>query len=242
MIEKRLSGNTLKIIAIVAMTIDHLAWVVFPGYGTERWLLAVHSIGRLTAPIMCYFIAEGYHYTRDIKKYAARLFLFAVISHFAYNFAFGIPLIPFSTGDMFDQTGVIWALFLGLIALIITNTPNQKLPVWSKYILLLLCCIAAFPANWSCIAVLVVMHFGNNRGNFKKQMIGLVVFVGIYAMIYCWAIDFIYGLLQMMVILSIPLLKLYNGERGKHKGIKWFFYIYYPLHLVICGIIRVFFG
>ena len=51
-----------------------------------------HIIGRLTAPIMWFFICEGYHYTRDVKKYMIRLGIFAVISHFAYCFGFGIEL------------------------------------------------------------------------------------------------------------------------------------------------------
>ena len=76
---KGLNANQLKLIAIIAMTIDHLVWTLVPGYSTEWWVILCHIIGRLTAPIMWYFIAEGYHYTRNIRKYAGRLFLLAVI-------------------------------------------------------------------------------------------------------------------------------------------------------------------
>ncbi len=93
--EKGLNANQLKLIAIAAMTLDHLIWTLYPGYSTEWFVILFHITGRLTAPIMWFFIAEGYHYTHDIKKYAARLFLLTVISHFAYNFCFGIPFIPF---------------------------------------------------------------------------------------------------------------------------------------------------
>lgn len=79
-----LDSNMLKLIAIAAMTADHIAWLLFPGYPTDPLPIILHIIGRLTCPIMCFFIAEGYHYTRNIKKYTARLFVFAVISHFAY--------------------------------------------------------------------------------------------------------------------------------------------------------------
>lgn len=82
-----LDSNMLKLIAIAAMTADHIAWLLFPGYPTDPLPIILHIIGRLTCPIMCFFIAEGYHYTRNIKKYTARLFVFAVISHFAYIFA-----------------------------------------------------------------------------------------------------------------------------------------------------------
>lgn len=94
--EKRgLTGNALKLIAIAAMTLDHVLWILFPGYQYMPWLLALHAIGRITAPIMWFFIAEGYMHTHNFRKYALRLLLFAVISHFAYCFAFGISFLPF---------------------------------------------------------------------------------------------------------------------------------------------------
>lgn len=65
---KGLNANQLKLIAIIAMTIDHLVWTLVPGYSTEWWVILCHIIGRLTAPIMWYFIAEGYHYTRNVKN------------------------------------------------------------------------------------------------------------------------------------------------------------------------------
>ncbi|MBP3372346.1 MAG: conjugal transfer protein TraX [Clostridia bacterium] len=236
-IKHGLSAQKIKLIAIAAMTIDHLVWVLFPGYQKIWWLFLLHSIGRITAPVMCYFISEGYHYTRDPKCYAMRLGIFALVSHFAYNFAFGIPMLPFSTGEIFNQTGVMWAFFLGVIALMLCDDRNEKLPQWAKVLCFLLCCALAFPADWSCIAVLVIAAFYSNRGNFKKQMVMLVLCVSMYAAVYCMFIDFAYGLLQMMVVLAIPILSLYDGTRG--KGSKWFFYWYYPAHLIVCGIIRI---
>ena len=85
---KGLNTDQLKLIAIAAMTLDHLTWTLWPGYSREWWVMIFHILGRLTAPIMWFFIAEGYHYTHDIKKYAARLFFLAAVSHFAYNFLF----------------------------------------------------------------------------------------------------------------------------------------------------------
>ena len=80
-----LTGDALKLLAILAMTLDHIAWLLFPGYPAQAMPLAMHIIGRLTCPIMCYFIAEGYHYTRNFRRYALRLFLLAIVSHFAYT-------------------------------------------------------------------------------------------------------------------------------------------------------------
>lgn len=233
---KGLNSNQLKLAAIIAMTIDHITSVVFPNYPTEWWILGLHIIGRLTAPIMWFFIAEGFHYTRNVKKYALRLFAFALISHFAYNFAFGIPFIPFKT-SLFNQTSVIWSLAWGLVALVINKSEKLKRPV--KILLLVLICVITFCSDWSCIAVLAILAISENRGNFKRQMIGMMLAVAMYSVVYFLFIDKIYGVLQLFTALSIPFLKSYNGERGDWKGMKWFFYLYYPLHLVICGIIRV---
>lgn len=96
--EKRLNSNHLKLIAIIAMTIDHFTDLFYPGFPVEALPITMHLIGRLTAPIMWFFIAEGYHHTRNIGKYIFQLGLFAVVSHFAYCLAFGINIIPFKTG------------------------------------------------------------------------------------------------------------------------------------------------
>lgn len=112
-----LNSNEIKLIAIIAMTIDHVTWLLFPGCQKIWWVMLLHAIGRLTAPIMWFFIAEGFHYTRNVKKYIARLFVFAVISHFAYNFAGGIPFIPnvFFQHDQCDVVACLVGSFDGHI-------------------------------------------------------------------------------------------------------------------------------
>ena len=70
---KGFSGNELKVFAIIAMLMDHLASTIWPGYHKDWWLLAIHLFGRLAAPTMWFMIAEGYQYTRNFKKYLARL-------------------------------------------------------------------------------------------------------------------------------------------------------------------------
>ena len=88
------SGNQLKIFAITAMAADHLAWILWPGYENKSWwLIIIHLFGRLAAPTMWFMISEGYQYTRNFKKYLLRLFVFAIVSHFAYNFCFGISSV-----------------------------------------------------------------------------------------------------------------------------------------------------
>lgn len=236
--QKSLNANTLKFIAILAMTLDHILWVVFPGYLLNPLIVLGHAIGRITAPIMCFFIAEGYYQTHNLKKYIFRLFAFALVSHFAYNFAFGIPFIPFQT-TVFNQTSVMWALAWGLVVLTIVQSNHPKLTRTVKTALVWLICGISFCADWSCIAVLIIMVFGIHRGDFKNQMNGMLFYVAMYSAVYFFFIDKVYGLLQMTVALSIPFLMHYNGKRGEWKGMKWFFYLYYPLHLAILGVVRI---
>lgn len=233
-----INSNQLKTIAIIAMTIDHLVSVIWPGYPKDWWIIALHIIGRLTAPTMWFLIAEGYHYTRNVKKYIGRLFLFAIISHFAYNFAFGIPFIPFQT-SVFNQTSVIWSLAWGVVAIALTDEKNFALKGWQKSVLVMIICVITFCSDWSCIAVLAILAIYGNRGNLKKQVFGMMICVLMYAVIYFLFIDKVYGIIQLFVIICVPFIKQYNGERGKWKGMKWFFYLYYPAHLIVCGIIRV---
>ena len=244
--KKILDSNAIKIIAIIAMTIDHIAWMLFPGYPSEIIPIILHTIGRITCPIMCYFIAEGYHYTKNIDKYTGRLFIFAFVSHFAYiffseNFVDCRSFIPFYYGEILNQTSVMWSLAWGLVMLRVVNSKKINRDI-TKTLLVILICIISFPSDWSCVASLCILAFGTNRDNFKTQMLWMIFYVAIYSAVYFFSIDKIYGILQMSVVLAIPVLLMYNGKRGKNqtanKIMKWSFYIYYPLHLFIIGLIQ----
>ena len=80
--KKGITAYQLKVIAIVAMTFDHIAWMWVPVVSLPGQCM--HIIGRITAPVMCYLLAEGYIHTHDIRKYTLRLGLFAVVSAFAF--------------------------------------------------------------------------------------------------------------------------------------------------------------
>ena len=244
---KILDSNQLKLIAIIAMTVDHIAWAMFDGYPSALLPLIMHIIGRLTCPIMCYFIAEGYHYTRNINKYTFRLFAFAFISHFAYIFASNDfvdfkSFIPFYYGNFLNQTSVMWSLAWGLVMLRIAD--SKRIKSIYKVLLVILICIITLPSDWSCIAALCIMAIGTNRGDFRKQMSWMIFYVALYSLVYFFAIDKAYGILQMGVVLSIPVIAMYNGKRGKNPKInqfmKWFFYIFYPVHLFVIGLINYF--
>ena len=234
--QRGLSGTHLKLIAMVAMTVDHLTCVIWPGYPRDWWILLLHIIGRMAAPIFWYMAAEGYAHTRNAKKYLGRLLLFAVVGHFAYNFAFGIPFIPFRTG-VFNQTSVMGPLFLGVLGLYTADRSDLK--QWQKTLLVVFLTVLAFPSDWSSIAVLAILDMGWNRGNFPKQMTRMMLWVALYALVYAVFIDPVYGALQLFTALTIPLLHRYNGARGGGKAMKYLFYLYYPAHLALCGLVRL---
>lgn len=234
---KKLNSNHLKLIAIIAMTIDHIADLIYPGMPNNIISNILHIIGRLTAPIMFFFICEGFYLYKNLKKYILRLFLFAIISHFAYCFAFGINYIPFSSGNIFNQTSIMWSLAWSVVALYIIYKTNLK--EWQKWILIILINIITFSSDWSCIAVMSILSMYSNRGNLKKQIISMSFWILIYAIISYLFVSKIYGLITLGVLLVYPLLKVYNGKKGKLNWLKWFFYIYYPLHLIVIGILRI---
>nr|MCR4611165.1 conjugal transfer protein TraX [Lachnospiraceae bacterium] len=78
--------------------------------------------------------------------------------------------------------------------------------------------------------------------DFKKQALALTILTVMYATAYFLIEDKVYGMVQLCALFSLPILKMYNGERGNWKGMKWFFYIYYPAHMFVIGFIRVLLG
>jgi len=123
------------------------------------------------------------------------------------------------------------------VALWILN--DTALKQWQKTVLVLLICLVTFPADWSCIAVMAVVCMYDHRGHLKKQTAWMMVWVGVYAVVSFFFVSRVYALVQLCVILVYPFLRQYNGEKGAAKWMKWLFYIYYPAHLIIVGLIRL---
>lgn len=225
-----LSANSLKVIAVIAMFLDHASALVVSS-GTVMDMV-IHFFGRLAAPIMCYLIAEGYSHTSDTRRYLKRLLLFSLISHFPYVWYFDIP--------WWRATSVIWSLAMGLVALTAAKSPD--LAVWKKIGIVLLCCLLAWNANWNYIAVLWILFFGLFRERFNLQLlsfslIGLILYVAQGLLDFGWSEVYRFGFL-----LAIPLFMFYHGKKGKHSlFIKWGFYIFYPLHLLFLQMLRIVF-
>lgn len=221
-----LTANSLKIIAIVAMFFDHFSAVFIP-HDTIIGLM-LRTPGRIAAPIFCYFIAEGYYYTSNRNKYIMRLLIFAIVSHIPYNLSFGY--------SFFQATSIIWGLAMGLIAL--TVVKNDKLHIVIKIIAVAACCALSITANWNYVTVLWIVVLGLFHGNFKRQMIGFFAVAILFHLIPTY-LNF--GPLhegyphwyQLGVLLAVPLLTAYKGQLGKKsKTMSWFFYVFYPGHLI----------
>lgn len=234
-----LTGNLLKWIAIVCMLIDHLAWTFIPFDSPLG--MAMHLIGRVTGPTMCFFIAEGYFRTRNVRKYALRLLVFAVLSWPCFSL--------FESGKLFTpELGMIWTLFWSLLALCACDRlQNPVLKILSVFA----CCAFSILGDWPIFGVLYVLALGLNHplrgGSFRKQVLWFSVVTVLMAMLEPVAalIAFpgqltdalLVALLNLGVLLALPLLWRYNGQRGGKPWMKWAFYIFYPLHLLVLAVI-----
>jgi len=241
-----ISANTLKFIAIVTMLIDHTAdALVSPD--TPLYIL-MRMIGRITAPIMFFFLAEGYHYTRDRKKYAVRLAVFAAVSY--------LPFVWFVTGgppnpETFLKLNVIYTLLIGLLAIM----ADQEMESGSrKSLVLLVLILLSMPGDWSAIGLLYILTFSRYRENRKRQtkvylLITLLLCAmngayPLYSLIRGQAVDSLYvsaAVINLGMFLPILLLQFYNGEKGRGgKWAQWGFYVFYPAHLILLSLITMY--
>lgn len=238
MTKKGITASDLKYIAILAMLIDHCAWLFIPTDTVFAQVL--HFIGRITAPIMCFFITEGFHYTRNIKKYIGRLAVFAVISHFAYLYCF--------TGSFFGKRNesVITTLLLSLLAVWVLNC-EKVIPCFKVPIILVIMMLAEH-CDWGCRLVFFSIAFELGRGNRRNQLLayGATAFLlKILPLVKIISADtelFFSQIYNLGVILPIPLIMMYNGQKGGGKSTKWVFYVFYPAHLIVLGLINAYYG
>ena len=203
------------------MTIDHIAWIL-PNDMYCSYIM--HVIGRITAPIMLFFVAEGVYYTKDWKKYFLRMIVFAILSHFAYCYYEGIPL--------WHQTSVMWPLALSV--LLINLCKSDKLPTLFKILPIILLIICSIPSDGGILALLMPAVLYKCRHSFKLQ--AMAITMSSLAAVFLTNAPLPYRIIQLFGVLSIPILANYNNERG--EGSKWFFYVYYPVHLAVLGIYK----
>lgn len=223
-----LNANQLKLLAILAMTFDHCMFL-YPQWAANP---ALRIPGRLAAPIMCFFIAEGFAHTSNLRRYMGRLFLFALLSHVPYCLYFGYA--PFQGAP---YTSVLWSLLLGLVAL--TALKQESWPIPARLISLPVFCLLAYTADWNYIAVLLVLVFGVFREDPVKRSIAHGA-VGVLYVLQAMAYH-LNPLPRLGIFLSIPVLLLYNGSLGrKSKALQHAFYWYYPVHLLLLYLLHQF--
>ncbi|MBR0299420.1 MAG: hypothetical protein IJQ93_03765, partial [Bacteroidales bacterium] len=136
---------------------------------------------------------------------------------------------------LFNATSIAWPLMWGRILLKLWDM--ERLPQWQKLGITLLACLVTFSSDWSCAAPLAILMIGRNRGNFYKQMLWMMLIVTLYALAFSIVHSQTYGMVHMACWLAVPLLALYNGERGKARWLGKFFYYYYPAHLALIGLL-----
>ena len=137
---------------------------------------------------------------------------------------------------------VIFSLFLGLLTLVILH--EEKSPKAARVILAVILTMLSAIGDWPVFAVVWIVIFDAFRGNFKKQAVFFSVSSAIILIFYYGIINqapVTQYLFQFGVLLALVPLYFYNGKRGKGGSFgKWFFYVFYPLHMLILGIMKIF--
>lgn len=236
-----LNRDVIKYIAVLTMLLNHIAHV-FLEKGTLQYEVLV-DIGYFTAITMIYFMVEGYEYTRSKKKYALRLLFFAVLSQIPFSLAFT------DEGTIgFVSFNMLFTLLLcfGIIHLL----KNRDRYIHAELGVILMAVATCF-SDWGGIAPVITILFVNaekDQEELKKAffysalLFGMINFADALGTIGCW-MALLHGIACMvpMLLSGICILYLYNGEQmawGRRFS-KWFFYLFYPVHLLILGILRI---
>ena len=205
----------LKIIGIVTMFLDHYHYVVG---GSE----ILNVIGRIAFPIFAFTLNEGYVHTRSLKKYLLRLFIFAVsIQMPSILFGYDYPM------------NIFFTLFLGLLSIHIFNL--KKMNVILKIILIgfILFFSQKFKLDYGIYGILVIINFNIFRNNKFKILMNFLV-LNIYNVIFPKVFDLTDT--QLFSLISLVFIFMYNGEKG--RSMKYFFYLFYPIHFFILEVIK----
>lgn len=241
-----LSGSFLKLIAVISMLIDHTGAAVirplrtalsdsFPAVSDflNHLYPITRDIGRIAFPIFCFFLVEGFFHTGNLKNYTFRLFRFALISELPYDFALGKSLFDWK------HQNVYFTLLLGLLFMITLSALDRKTPrnKAERYVLRFLqisvCVIPLFLAkhlytDYRFRGVMLIEILYAMRCPQPKTFLDRAPQAAIGAVAISWEDWGPAGFLPLL---------FYNGMRGNTS--KQFFYWFYPIHLTILGLIRL---
>lgn len=224
-----MTRDAIKYLAIVAMTLDHIAYIFLePQTLLYRLFLC---IGTFTGPVMLYFLIEGYFYTHDVRGYAKRLLLFALLSQLPFSLAIG---------GFFGNMLFTLLICLGVLYVYdhVSDRGLQKL----LYVLLF---FASLFTDWNFLSVPLVLFlrpaFHPAAQGFyvdpAEQRRGMLKCVAYFIVVSCLTKGMFEGMTEVlgMVLGFVCIARFYNGQQAKthRKFHKYFFYIYYPAHLLV---------
>lgn len=207
-----LTGTHLKVIACITMLIDHMGVVLFPGEMIYR------CIGRLSFPIFCFLLVEGYVHTRNVYKYILRLGVFAIISEIPYDLA--------SSSEWFNwsKQNVFFTLCLGVAILYLINNTDR---MWEKAIYVVFAGFFAemMKSDYGAFGLFLIVWFYALYDDKVWKLAGGAM----------WSFYNGLGIQSYGALAMIPI-GLYNGQRGIKR--KYIFYLFYPLHLLVLYLIQ----
>ncbi len=228
---KGLSSRDLHIIGMVTMLIDHAYHLLLSDYKI------LNCIGRISFPIFCFLLVEGFIHTKNVCKYILRIFIFGVISEIPFNLMAGGSLL-----DIWHQN-VLFTMVIGLMCLVmlkISEGYDTLLQVLNDLAAIIVCCSIAefFKVDYGGAGILTIAFLYILRGNelgYKIMQVSVLLVINI--LVFDSYMINIFGInmeIQALAVLSLPFIWLYNGEKGKGgKVFKYICYSFYPLHIVI---------
>ena len=200
------------------MFLDHYHYVIG---GSE----ILNVAGRIAFPIFAFTLSEGYVHTRSLKKYLLRLFIFAV----------SIQMPSVLLGYNYPMN-IFFTLFLGLLSIYIFSL--KKISIILKIILIgfILFFSQKFKLDYGMYGILLIMNFSIFRNDKFKILMNFLV-LNIYNVIFPKVFDL--PDTQFFSLISLVFIFMYNGEKG--RSMKYFFYLFYPIHFFILEAIKNFF-
>lgn len=235
-----MNRNVIKFIAAFTMTLDHIGVYFFAPTVAESFYsldyIILRIIGRIAFVLFAYMVAEGFWKTSNLKSYFLRLFVFAAGIEL---FILGYSIIINDYSNVL-HANVIWPLVFGLGALWLMK--SQKL--WIRLLAVPIIFLAEFiNTPYGAYGVLIIMAFAS----YRNKLTQFLFVVGINLLFIQWPLYDVSNLvgyaryqdfmvIQWFSLLAFIFIFLYNGKKGKWNT-KWFFYIFYPLHLVLIYLI-----
>lgn len=230
----KMNRMELKILALITMTIDHIGFFLIP-QNSEIYIY-FRLIGRLAFPIFAFMIAEGYYHTKNLKKYFFRLLRLAIIFEaillFIYMmFDYNMTHIPFLENRI-ALVNIMWTMILGFLGLYVIDHYHKK-----GVILLIPLLALSYFSSYSVYGFLMILSFGLLKDMRKKELafIALTLLYSLLPLVLPQegfsGINFV----QMFAIFTIVFIHEYNGLPGKYR--LRFFYVYYPIHIVVLFLI-----